>query len=596
MKFAHPLRPTAVGLLLALSGLSPALAGQVIPCAVATGAATPLGVQAMTVNGRIQPHGLPTRYWFEFGPDANFAERTAATPLPPQLAAYFHEDWQGGGTAGWGGGMSQRDMRAVSDPQTGEGFIRITEPTADDPNHVDGVGTLHLSKFIYSGLVVPRRGGSAYLGGGEPDFRDAEVSLRLRGQDFKPNGAELLWWTQRMIDASVQFTDQWECTNWAYTGVTLTDALASGKWEKVSYRLENNSELWSYAGNNLAQERAERYVYAPLDRSLGNINADFFHLLCFVDPAHSPTGSIDFDEITLRYRNYSLLRAANGGALVNQPGGPADPADRLTDGWRHGPDRMWRSAAHPAAALEFVYRLAPGAQAETIMVHQNTEWPAKEIEVLASADGRTWTPLFQRTLEREVPLGPNFNFVRERVATPAAGFVKIRILSGYRPEHWGLGEVEVIGSGVAWGTDDDWYNVNLDITGLQPGTTYHYRLVAENAAGRATGPAATFTTPASRAPVVQSGAAKRLTAHSALLTGRLAPLGLRTEYYFEYGRDASYGKRTAAVYGGRQDSPRLVQAALTGLGPDTIYHYRLVAVNSEGTSLGADQAFRTSTR
>lgn len=571
----------------------PALTNQAGASEVSTGSATPLGLQAMTVNGRIQPHGLPTHYWFEFGTDANLGRQTAAAPLPPQLASFLQEDWQAGRTAGWGGGMSQRDMQAMTDPKTGEGFIRITEPTGDDPNHVDGVGTLHLSKFIYSGLVVPRRGGSAYLGGGEPDFRDAEISLVLRGQDFKPNGTELLWWTQRMIDASEQFTDNWECTNWAYTGVTLTDALASGQWEKVSYRLANNSELWSYAGNNLAQERAERYVYAPLDQSLGNINADFFHLLCFVDPAHPPTGSIDFSEISLRYRNYSLLRAANGGALVRQPGGAADPAERLTDGWRHGPERMWRSGANPAEPQEFVYRLAPGARVETIMVHQNTEWPAKEVEVLASADGSTWTPLLRRTLEGEVPLGPNFNFARERVPAQAAGWVKVRILSGYQPEHWGLGEVEVIGSGVAWATDDDWYNVNADIAGLQPGTTYHYRLVAENASGRITGPTATFTTPANRSPMVQSGAAKRITAHAALLTGRLAPLGLRTDYYFEYGRDAAYGKRTVTAYGGMQESPRLAQAAVEDLEPGVVYHYRLVALNAAGTSYGDDQTFQT---
>src|SRR5205085_396899 len=36
-----------------------------------------------------------------------------------------------------------------------------------------------------------------------------------------------------------------------------------------------------------------------------------------------------------------------------------------------------------------------------------------------------------------------------------------------------------------------------EISGLQPGTTYHYRVVAENAEGTTEGPDKTFTTPRS---------------------------------------------------------------------------------------------------
>jgi len=559
---------------------------------VETGSTTALGLAGRTINGRIQPHGQPTRWWVEYGPAAP-DRSTAATPLPPQLAAYFHEDWESGRTSGWGAGMSQRELQAVHDPATGERFIRFAEPSSDDPNHVDGVGTLHLAKFLYSGALVPRRGGSAYLGGGNPDFRDAEISLRVRGRDFRPNGAELLWWTQRMVDISLQFTDRWACTNWAYTGFLLTDALASGRWETIRYRLENHSERWSYAGNNLTQERPERYVYESIDTALGGINADFFHLLCFVDPANRPTGAIDFDDLTLRYRNYSLLRAANGGSLVAAPAGSPDAAANLTDGWRHGPDRMWRSAPQPAAPLEFTYRLAPGATVDTVVLHQHTEWPAREVEVRLSADGQAWDTVLRGEIARLAELGANFTFQRESFPARAARFVQVRVLSGYRPEHWGLGEIEVFGGGVPYATDDDWYNVNVDLTGLQPGTTYRYRLVAESDAGRVTGAEGVFTTPVTRRPEARTGPATRVADRSACLTGRLTAFGLKTGYFFEYGRDENFGARTPSVYGGLLDSPRLVQTALTGLEPDTVYHYRLVGVNAEGTTAGPALTFRT---
>ena len=68
---------------------------------VSTGEGTPLGLHAMTVNGRIHPDGAPTLYWFDYGTDASCSQRTGAKRLPPQLTAHFHEDWDAGHTAGW---------------------------------------------------------------------------------------------------------------------------------------------------------------------------------------------------------------------------------------------------------------------------------------------------------------------------------------------------------------------------------------------------------------------------------------------------------------------------------------------------------------
>jgi hypothetical protein len=58
---------------------------------VETRQASPLGPDAMSINGRIQPHELPTVYWFEYGTDTGYSHRTDARPLPPKLAAHYHE-------------------------------------------------------------------------------------------------------------------------------------------------------------------------------------------------------------------------------------------------------------------------------------------------------------------------------------------------------------------------------------------------------------------------------------------------------------------------------------------------------------------------
>src|SRR5206468_1689549 len=111
------------------------------------------------------------------------------------------------------------------------------------------------------------------------------------------------------------------------------------------------------------------------------------------------------------------------------------------------------------------------------------EWPTREVEVLASADGKAWRPLLRRPLPEKSAGGPNMLFALERgLAVPAAR-VKVRLLGGYKAAHWGLGEVEVFGDGPPLPTDDDWYHVNADLTGLKPGTAVHYRLVVRTAAG-----------------------------------------------------------------------------------------------------------------
>jgi hypothetical protein len=85
----------------------------------------------------------------------------------------------------------------------------------------------------------------------------------------------------------------------------------------------------------------------------------------------------------------------------------------------------------------------------------------------------------------------------------------------------------------------------------------------------------------------------RITPTTAQVQGRLNPLGLRTEFYFEYGPDARYGLKTPKTYGGLQITPRLAFANLSRLQPAMKYHYRLVGVNEQGTAFGADALFQT---
>jgi hypothetical protein len=126
----------------------------------------------------------------------------------------------------------------------------------------------------------------------------------------------------------------------------------------------------------------------------------------------------------------------------------------------------------------------------------------------------------------------------------------------------------------------------MESRALAPNTVYHFQLVAENAAGTNCQPEATFVTlPAD--PVASTGAASDITQTAASLAGTVTPGSTGpnsdTTWLFQYGTDTGYsGGSVPATPGdaGMGTSAVPVSTALTGLAPNTTYHYRLVASNA----------------
>jgi len=135
-------------------------------------------------------------------------------------------------------------------------------------------------------------------------------------------------------------------------------------------------------------------------------------------------------------------------------------------------------------------------------------------------------------------------------------------------------------------------NVSKTVNGLTVGTTYHFRLVATSDAGTVTGADRTFTTLSP--PSVATGDASSVGPTSATLGGSLNPNGRSSSWYFEYGRTTSYGSRTSSRSAGSGTATLAVAAGLSNLTPGVVYHFRLVASSSLGTSRGVDATFLTS--
>ena len=134
-------------------------------------------------------------------------------------------------------------------------------------------------------------------------------------------------------------------------------------------------------------------------------------------------------------------------------------------------------------------------------------------------------------------------------------------------------------------------NVGIGVSGLAPGTTYHVRLVATNATGTTAGADPAFTT--TGAPAVRTGSATGVGETSAALTGTVDSRGHSTTWYFQYGPTAAYTLRTSSRSQSSSSGARAVSEAIAGLTAGTVYHFRVVATNSVGTSYGADSAFTT---
>jgi len=142
-------------------------------------------------------------------------------------------------------------------------------------------------------------------------------------------------------------------------------------------------------------------------------------------------------------------------------------------------------------------------------------------------------------------------------------------------------------------------NVTTTVT-TTAGTTYHYRLVACLGAAPCTAVSAfnygadkTIAPRAAEGPEgVEAKPATTIQAVTATLNGSVEPNGEATEYHFKYGTctslaacpKATYPSTTGELSAGSTAGPVSTPAAITGLTPATIYHYKLIAKNKAGTT------------
>jgi len=95
----------------------------------------------------------------------------------------------------------------------------------------------------------------------------------------------------------------------------------------------------------------------------------------------------------------------------------------------------------------------------------------------------------------------------------------------------------------------------------------------------------------SNVPAVITTSASGVTTSAATLNGTINPNGLSSTYHFEWGTTTAYGNSSSAVSAGSGTSNVNESIGLSGLTAGTTYHFRLVGVNSDGTTNGNDMSF-----
>jgi phosphodiesterase/alkaline phosphatase D-like protein len=135
--------------------------------------------------------------------------------------------------------------------------------------------------------------------------------------------------------------------------------------------------------------------------------------------------------------------------------------------------------------------------------------------------------------------------------------------------------------------------VSFTVTTLTFNTTYHYRIVATNSAGTIYGHDTTFNTSSIVATATTKGATF-VTHNTATMNGIVNANTTTSQVNFQYGTNTSYGTTVLAnpdTVTGNTNTP--VSYNLSGLIPNTTYHYRVLAKNAVGSSNGNDTFFKT---
>jgi Ca2+-binding RTX toxin-like protein len=147
------------------------------------------------------------------------------------------------------------------------------------------------------------------------------------------------------------------------------------------------------------------------------------------------------------------------------------------------------------------------------------------------------------------------------------------------------------------GADEDFYDAGADNDDVQSRDGVAEEVQCGDGTDSAVADGADETSDceqvAKPAPIVATGPASSIGETEATLNGTVNPNGQSTSVYVEVGTTSAYGFRSSPTVVGAGVDDLAVSGRLSGLQGGVTYHYRYVAANPAGTSLGQDRVFTT---
>jgi hypothetical protein len=159
---------------------------------------------------------------------------------------------------------------------------------------------------------------------------------------------------------------------------------------------------------------------------------------------------------------------------------------------------------------------------------------------------------------------------------------------------WGLSSTYGSKTPEASVASDGLHEVSDTVSAFSFYTLYHYRIVATDALGTTYGPDRTLRTEPPGLPQISGTAASGVSPEGAIVEAEVDPEFGPTVVRFEYGPTLSYGSKTPPSEPLAEDGvDHQVRSSIGGLRPGETYHYRVLAVNFSGSTVGPDQTFNT---